>query len=101
MSCSSPRQRLELRAVAHPSPLSWRRIFCEEQDLTYLSDVNLRAVLVVLVTRAGGSVEVTNEELYDAMLPGGGHRERFLLAETDRGVQVSIQASQQEQAESS
>jgi hypothetical protein len=69
--------------------------------MAYLSDVNLRAVLVVLVTRAGGSVEVTNEELYGAMMPGGGNHERFLLAETDAGIRVSIQPSQQERADSS
>lgn len=69
--------------------------------MVYLSDMNLRAVLVVLVARAGGSVEITNEELYDAMMPGSGRNERFLLAETDEGVRVSIQASQQERAGSS
>ncbi len=61
--------------------------------MAYLSDVNLRAVLVVLVARAGGSIEVTNEELYGAMMPGG-HHDRFLLAETDTGVRISIQPSQ-------
>lgn len=63
--------------------------------MDYLSDHNLRAVLTVLVTRAGGSVEITNEELYDAMMPGGGRGERFLLTETDKGVRVSIQAPRQ------
>ncbi|MEH1127965.1 hypothetical protein [Micromonospora sp. CPCC 206061] len=69
--------------------------------MAYLSDVNLRAVLVVLVARAGGSIEITNEELYGAMMPGGGHHERFLLAETESGIQLSIQPSQQEKAGSS
>lgn len=69
--------------------------------MVYLSDMNLRAVLVVLVARAGGSVEITNEELYGAMMPGSGQHERFLLAETDAGIRVSIQASQQEVADSS
>ena len=63
--------------------------------MDYLSDQNLRAVLTVLVARAGGSVEITNEELYDAMLPGGGRAERFLLTETDKGVRVTIQAPRQ------
>ena len=66
--------------------------------MTYLSDVNLRAVLAVLVTRAGGSIEITNEELYGAMMPGSGQHERFVLAETDGGVRVSMQPTQQEQA---
>lgn len=69
--------------------------------MAYLSDVNLRAVLVVLVTRAGGSLEITNEELYGAMMPGGGKQERFLLAETAGGIRLSIQASQQEKSDSS
>jgi hypothetical protein len=59
--------------------------------MAYLSDVTLRAVLVVLVARAGGTIEITNDELYGAMMPDGGHREKFILVETDRGVQVSIQ----------
>jgi len=60
--------------------------------MDYLSDQNLRAVLTVLVARAGGSIEITNEELYDAMMPGNGRGERFVLAETDKGVRVTIQA---------
>jgi hypothetical protein len=56
----------------------------------YLSDVNLRAVLTVLVQRAGGTVHITNEEIYDAMLPGHGERERFLVTETASGVTISI-----------
>jgi len=66
--------------------------------MVYLSDVNLRAVLVVLVARAGGSVQISNEELYDAMMPDSGIGERFVLVETDRGVEVSIQASPAERA---
>lgn len=69
--------------------------------MAYLSDVNLRAVLVVLVAKAGGSIEITNEELYEAMMPAGGRRERFVLAETDAGIRLSIQPSQQEKAGSS
>lgn len=56
----------------------------------YLSDVNLRAVLVVLVGRAGGAVEISNEELYDAMMPDSGGVERFVVTETAGGVRVSI-----------
>jgi hypothetical protein len=64
-----------------------------DAPVNFLSDTNLRAVLVVLVARAGGSVEITNEELYDAMMPSGGIGDGFVVAETTRGVQVSIQAS--------
>jgi hypothetical protein len=66
--------------------------------MSYLSDVNLRAILVVLVARAGGSVEISNEELYDAMMPDSGGSERFAVTDTAGGVQVSIRASRQEQA---
>ncbi len=37
--------------------------------MVYLSDANLRAVLTVLVVRLGGEVHLTNEELYNAMMP--------------------------------
>jgi hypothetical protein len=66
--------------------------------MAYLSDVNLRAILVVLVARAGGSAEISNEELYDAMLPDSGESERFVVAETAAGVRISIHPSRQEQA---
>ncbi len=60
--------------------------------MRYLSDVNLRAVLDVLVRRAGGVVEITNEELYDAMLPGEGRRERIRVDETPTGLRISVEA---------
>jgi hypothetical protein len=66
--------------------------------MAYLSDVNLRAVLVVLVGRAGGSVEISNEELYDAMMPDSGETERFVVTETAGGIRVSIHRSRREQA---
>ena len=66
--------------------------------MAYLSDVNLRAVLVVLVARAGGTVEISNEELYDAMMPDSGETERFAVSDTGRGVRVSIHGSRQDQA---
>jgi len=59
--------------------------------VAYLSDVNLRAVLTVLVVRAGGAVDITNEEIYDAMMPGDGHRERFRIDETETGLHISIE----------
>lgn len=61
--------------------------------MAYLSDVNLRAILMVLVARAGGEVTITNAELYDAMMPRHGGRERFRIEHTDTGVRVSIENS--------
>jgi hypothetical protein len=59
--------------------------------LNYLSDVNLRAVLHVLVRRAGGEIEITNAELYDAMLPEGGQRDRFEVLEVDDGLRIVVE----------
>jgi hypothetical protein len=56
----------------------------------YLSDANLRAVLTVLVVRLGGEVRITNEELYDAMMPASGVAERFVIEETAGGIRVSV-----------
>jgi hypothetical protein len=56
----------------------------------YLSDVNLRAVLTVLIARAGGQIDITNEELYDAMLPGEGHGDGFFIEETGAGLRLSV-----------
>jgi len=58
--------------------------------MTYLSDTNLRAVLTVLLARLGGDVHISNEELYDAMMPGGGLSERFVLEETGNGFHLLI-----------
>jgi hypothetical protein len=58
--------------------------------LAYLSDMNLRAVLTVLIARSGGEVTVTNEELYDAMMAPHAARERFLVEETDTGIRITI-----------
>jgi hypothetical protein len=66
----------------------------------YLSDVNLRAMLVVLVGRAGGAVDISNEELYDAMMPDSGVSERFTVRQTDDGVRVSVHGSRKGQASS-
>jgi hypothetical protein len=63
--------------------------------VAYLSDVNLRAVLTVLVARAGGEVTITNEELYDAMMPGTGRRDRFRVDEMESGIRISIEADDQ------
>lgn len=58
--------------------------------MSYLSDANLRAVLTVLVARLGGEVNITNEELYDAMMPGHGLMERFVVEESGNGIRVSV-----------
>ncbi|MCW3818815.1 hypothetical protein ONA91_30675 [Micromonospora sp. DR5-3] len=60
--------------------------------MRYLSDVNLRAVLNVLIGRSGGTLEISNEELYDAMLPDHRHGERVLIEETETGLRLSIVA---------
>jgi hypothetical protein len=62
--------------------------------MAYLSDVNLRAVLTVLVQCAGGLMHVSNEELYEAMLPGDGKSERFLVTESPSGLTASTPRSQ-------
>jgi hypothetical protein len=61
--------------------------------MAYLSDTNLRAVLTVLTARLGGEVIIKNEELYDAMMPGGGLTERFVIEEVAGGIRVSVQDS--------
>jgi hypothetical protein len=61
--------------------------------MVYLSDANLRAVLTVLVVRLGGEVHLTNEELYNAMMPESGVTERFVIEETGSGLRVSVQDS--------
>jgi hypothetical protein len=61
--------------------------------MAYLSDTNLRAVLTVLLARLGGDVHISNEELYDAMMPGSGLSERFVLEETAYGFHLLIQGA--------
>ncbi|GAA0706951.1 hypothetical protein Drose_16145 [Dactylosporangium roseum] len=58
--------------------------------MQYLSDVNLRAVLSVLIGRAGGTIEISNAELYDAMLPENGQAERFRVEELRDGVRLTL-----------
>lgn len=57
--------------------------------MRYLSDVNLRAVLSVLIDRAGGTIEISNGELYDAMLPDNGQAERFEIEELPSGLRLT------------
>ena len=59
--------------------------------MAYLSDMNLRAVLTVLLVRAGGQVDISSQELYDAMMPATGQRERFRVDNTDIGIRISIE----------
>jgi len=58
--------------------------------VTYLSNVNLRAVLAVLVRRAGGELHISNEDLYDAMMPVEGTAEPFVVDETSTGIRITI-----------
>jgi hypothetical protein len=58
--------------------------------MTYLSNVNLRAVLAVLVQRAGGEVLLSNEEFYDAMMPAAGGTRLFAIDETPTGIRISM-----------
>lgn len=61
--------------------------------MPYLSDVNLRAVLTVLIVRLGGEIHISNEEIYDAMMPTSGLTERFVIEDTADGIRVSIRDS--------
>lgn len=61
--------------------------------MAYLSDTNLRAILSVLVVRLGGEALISNEELYDAMMPGNGLAERFVVEDTATGVRVTVEDS--------
>ena len=45
----------------------------------------------MLVRRAGGEIEVSNAELYDAMLPQGGQRDRFEVLEIDGGLRIVVE----------
>jgi len=56
----------------------------------YLSDVNLRAVLNVLIVRAGGTIEISNAELYDAMLPDSGQADRFHVEEMPDRLHLTL-----------
>jgi hypothetical protein len=60
----------------------------KERPMNYLSDTNLRAVLVVLLERCGG------------MLPDRSGGERFRITQTDGGVRISIVPSRPEQSAS-
>ncbi|MBC6460321.1 hypothetical protein [Actinomadura sp. HBU206391] len=55
------------------------------------SHADMRAWLTVLILREGGAIEISNAELYNAMMPSGGSRTgRFTVEETADGVRVSL-----------
>ncbi|MEV6970358.1 hypothetical protein AB0M47_35150 [Hamadaea sp. NPDC051192] len=55
------------------------------------SDADLRAVLIALIRRAGGEVEISNAELYDAMLPDLGMRAGgFAVEEIADGIRLVL-----------
>jgi hypothetical protein len=59
------------------------------------SDADLRAVLIALLRRAGGAVELTNVELYDAMLPDLGMRAGgFVVEQTQNGIRLVLTEDQ-------
>jgi hypothetical protein len=54
------------------------------------SHADMRAWLTVLILREG-MIEISNAELYDAMMPSGGSAAaRFAVEETTEGVRVSL-----------
>ena len=61
------------------------------------SDANLRAALAVLIHRAGGTVEISNTELYDAMMNDHGTRQgQFAIEETGDGIRLHLRADEEE-----
>jgi len=61
--------------------------------MNYLSNANLRAVLTILVARAGGDVYVTNDEIYEAMMPSSGLVEHLVVDSVAGGIYVSVRDS--------
>jgi hypothetical protein len=55
------------------------------------SNADIRALLMVVVQREGGSIEIGNAELYDAMMPPDGRRAaRLGMEETADGVRLTL-----------
>jgi hypothetical protein len=55
------------------------------------SDADLRAALVALIRRAGGTVDIANTELYDAMLTNHGIRPgQFVVEVIPEGIRLRI-----------
>jgi hypothetical protein len=61
--------------------------------MEHLSNANLRALLTILVARAGGEVQVTNDEIYEAMMPSSGLVEHLVVESVVDGIHVSIRDS--------
>jgi hypothetical protein len=61
--------------------------------MNYLSNANLRAVLTILVARAGGEVHITNDEIYEAMMPSSGLIEHLVVESLAGGIHVSVRDS--------
>ena len=56
-----------------------------------LSDADLRAILLAVIRRHGGVIDVSNTEPYDAMLPAGGSAEfPFCVEETPSGIRLTL-----------
>ena len=63
--------------------------------MSELSDANLRAILAVLLRRAGGTLDIPNTELYDAMIPDlGAQAGGFVVEETADGIRVVLTATE-------
>lgn len=60
------------------------------------SDANVRAILAVLIHRAGGTIEIRNTELYDAMMQHHGSREgQFVIEETGDGIRLQARVEEE------
>jgi hypothetical protein len=58
--------------------------------MTDISEADLRAVLAVLVSRAGGTVQISRTEVYEVMRPAGGKPASIDIESTGQGVQVTV-----------
>ncbi|GAA2852991.1 hypothetical protein GCM10010517_10760 [Streptosporangium fragile] len=57
------------------------------------SDADIRAMMLVMIHRAGGAIEISNAELYEAMMPAGGSSTaRFTMEETSSGIRIRLHA---------
>jgi hypothetical protein len=60
--------------------------------LSHISDADLRAVLAVLVSRAGGTVEISRAEVHDVLRPAAGEPASIDIESTGQGVRVTVRA---------
>ncbi|GAA2077738.1 hypothetical protein GCM10009780_13230 [Actinomadura alba] len=69
----------------------WRRPIPSEAKVSKPSHADMRAWLTVLIMREGGTIEIGNAELYDAMMPSRGSGSgRFVVEEIADGVRISL-----------